>query len=213
RVLDPRAARQIADRHGEEPGDTTHLSVCDRNGMIVLLTQSIQSLFGAKVAHRELGFLYNNYLCTCLRYPHPYALRPRCRPRSNIAPTLVLRRERGGDRPLLALGAAGSRRITSAILQVISGVIDRGLGVSDAVAAPRVHGLVGRKIWIERPAASEGLLARLRALGRDPIVRPPLAYAMGAVQALQFMTDGSVRGAADPRRDGAVGFCNEQDAG
>ena len=199
------ASHESADAGPEEPGDTTHVSICDADGMIVLLTQSIQSLFGAKVAHRELGFLYNNYLCTCPRGSHPYGLRPRCRPRSNIAPTLVLRRGREGDCPLLALGAAGSRRITSAILQVMSGVIDRGLDVRDAVAAPRVHGLVGRKIWIERPAASDGLLARLRARDREPIVKSPLNYAMGAVQALEFMTDGSVRGAADPRRDGAAG--------
>jgi gamma-glutamyltranspeptidase/glutathione hydrolase len=170
-----------------------------------MLTQSIQSLFGAKVAHRDLGFVYNNYLCTCPRYPHPYALGPRCRPRSNAAPTLVLPADRGTDRQLLALGAAGSRRIISALLQVISGVVDRGLDIAEAVSAPRVHGLVGRKVWIERPAASGALLARLRARRREPIIKSRLNFAMGSVQALQFLPDASVRGAADPRRDGNVG--------
>jgi gamma-glutamyltranspeptidase/glutathione hydrolase len=189
----------------EEAGDTTHLSVCDRYGNIVMLTQSIQSLFGAKVAHRDLGFLYNNYLCTCPRYPHPYALGPGCRPRSNAAPTLVLQADSGIDRRVLALGAAGSRRIVSALLQVISGVVDRRLAIAEAVSAPRVHGLVGRKVWIERPAASEALLARLRLRGREPIIKSRLNFAMGSVQALQFLPEASVRGAADPRRDGGVG--------
>ncbi|WP_453942762.1 gamma-glutamyltransferase [Bradyrhizobium ottawaense] len=101
-------------------------------------------------------------------------------------------------------GAAGSRRIISAILHVLSGVIDLGLDITDAVAAPRVHGLVGRKVWIERPAASNALLARLRARNRIPIVKSRLNFAMGSVNALQLMTDGSAKGAADPRRDGLV---------
>jgi len=194
----------FADGAAEEPGDTTHLSVCDRYGNIVLLTQSIQSVFGAKVAHRHLGFLYNNYLCTCPRTPHPYGLRGGCRPRSNVAPTLVVREGASASRPVLALGAAGSRRIISSILQVVSGVLDHGLDVCEAVAVPRIHGLRGRKVWIERPAASEPLLSELRRRGREPIVKSAFNFAMGAVQALQFCADGSTRGAADPRRDGTA---------
>ena len=199
-IVDRQCAAGLATGGTEEPGDTTHLSVCDRHGTIVLLTQSIQSLFGAKVAHRDLGFLYNNYLYTCPRRPHPYALQPRCRPRSNIAPALVLR----AGHPVLALGAAGSRRIISSILQVVSGVVDRGLGIADALASPRVHGLVGRKVWIERPGADDALLTRLHARGREPVVKS--RFAMGAVHALQFMADGRVTAAADPRRDGTGGM-------
>jgi gamma-glutamyltranspeptidase / glutathione hydrolase len=204
-ISGPQRSPALLHAAAEEAGDTTHLSVCDRYGNIIMLTQSIQSLFGAKVAHRDLGFLYNNYLCTCPRYPHPYALGPGCRPRSNAAPTLVLQADSGTDRRALALGAAGSRRIVSALLQVISGIVDRGLAIAEAVSAPRVHGLVGRKVWIERPAASEVLLARLRSRGREPIIKSRLNFAMGSVQALQFLPDASVRAAADPRRDGSEG--------
>jgi gamma-glutamyltranspeptidase/glutathione hydrolase len=189
----------------EEPGDTTHLSVSDRHGNVVMLTQSIQSVFGAKVANPDLGFLYNNYLFTCPREQHPYALRGRCRPRSNAAPTLVLRQDAAATRPVLALGAAGSRRIISSILQVVSGVIDHGLDIAAAVAAPRVHGFLGQKVWIERPAASDSLLENLGARCRKPIVKSRHHYAMGSVQALEFIGDGQVRGAADPRRDGTAG--------
>ena len=85
----------------------------------VALTQSIQSLFGAKAANPEYGFLYNNYLLTCPRRKHTHRLGPGSPARSNAAPTLVLG-ERGSP-AVLALGAAGSRRIISSLVQVISG--------------------------------------------------------------------------------------------
>ena len=182
----------------ERFGETTHLCVADSEGNIVSLTQSIQSLFGAKVANAELGFLYNNYLCTCPRKPHPSQLRGRCRPRSNAAPTLVLK----SGVPVLTAGAAGSRRITSSILQTISGVIDRGLPIQYAVAAPRIHSLASRRVWIEAPAATQRLLNSLSTLFKEVKIKPALSFKMGAIQAIQFHPNGSATGAADPRRDG-----------
>jgi len=199
----------------EEPGETTHLCTVDGSGNAVALTQSIQSLFGAKVANGELGFLYNNYLCTCKRRRHPYQLGSGCIPQSNIAPTLVLRnglcgeaQSRGGAGrgagPLLVLGAAGSRRITSAILHVISGVVDRGMSLEEAVSLPRIHGLLSRKAHIERPAATDSLLKRLEKRFTSIRIRAPHSYSMGGVQAIQFGNDRTLVGVADPRRDGVA---------
>ncbi|MDH4238803.1 MAG: gamma-glutamyltransferase family protein, partial [Phycisphaerae bacterium] len=202
---------------GEESGETTHLCTVDGSGNAVALTQSIQSLFGAKVANGQLGFLYNNYLCTCKRRRHPYRLGSGCIPQSNIAPTFVWRNglygkageqvDAGITGPLLVLGAAGSRRITSAILHVISGVVDRGLSLEEAVSLPRVHGLRSRKVHIERPAATEPLLRRLEKRFQKVIIKAPHSYSMGAVQAIRFANDRTLVGMADPRRDGsAVGL-------
>lgn len=199
----------------EEPGETTHLCTADNRGNAVALTQSIQSLFGAKVANSQLGFLYNNYLCTCKRRPHPYQLGSRCIPQSNATPTLILRNDTsdtarsGGTRryqqkPLLVLGAAGSRRITSAILQVISSILDRGISLDQAVGSPRVHALLNRKVCIERPAATEPLLRRLEKCFHKVKIKAPHSYFMGAVQAIQFREDGTLIGMADPRRDGVA---------
>jgi gamma-glutamyltranspeptidase/glutathione hydrolase len=199
-----RAAVDDARSGVEEPGDTTHLTVADRHGDVVALTQSVQSLFGAKVANASSGFLYNNYLRTCPRYAHPYQLGSSCQPRSNCAPTLVLKNGAAGRIPFLALGAAGSRRIVSGIVQVISGVIDRGLGISEAVAAPRVHALLNRHVWIEEPAASEQLLKKLQDRSLKPRTKRALSYDLGSVQALQWLPDGTVSAAADPRRDGTA---------
>ena len=188
----------------ETAGETTHLTAADGAGNIVALTQSIQSVFGAKVANPRLGFLYNNYLRSCRRGPHVNGLAGNCLPQSNAAPTLVFRDTPRGRIPCLALGAAGSRRITSSIVQVISSVIDRGLTAMDAVAAPRIHALLSRKIWIEEAAAGPRLLDRLSQDFRRIKVKPSRSYKMGSVQALQWSPTGTVLGAADPRRDGSV---------
>ncbi len=200
----------------EEPGETTHICVADDQGNIVGLSQSIQSIFGAKVANGKLGFLYNNYLCTCPRRHHPYRLASGCIPQSNAAPTLVLRNPSPSSdeqvnvkqgRPFLILGAAGGRRITSSILQVISGILDCKLSVAKAVGAPRVHALPSRSILVERPAATELLQRCLEKRFRTVIIKPALSFSMGAVQAIGSEENDTIIGVADPRRDGmAVGL-------
>jgi gamma-glutamyltranspeptidase/glutathione hydrolase len=199
---------------GEEPGDTTHLCVADSAGCVVSLTQSIQSVFGAKVVNEALGFVYNNYLCTCPRSGPGYVLSSKCVPKSNVAPTIVFHADRNAGfaahalrrhaRPMLAIGAAGSRRILSSVLQVVSHVVDRGIGIAQAVAEPRVHGLATGSAWIEEPAVSAQLKQMLAA--QFPRVRTRAAHSrhMGSVQAIEFRPDGTSEAAADPRRQGSA---------
>jgi gamma-glutamyltranspeptidase/glutathione hydrolase len=186
---------------GERDGETTHLCTADSDGNVVSLTQSIQSLFGAKVANPDFGFLYNNYLTTCPRRHHAHRLAGGCSARSNAAPTLIF--FDGHDAPVLALGAAGSRRIISSLVQVISGVIDRDLNLDEAVAGSRVHPRSRTSVWLERPAASPELLQHLTRRYGEVQLRSERSYAMGAVQALQVDPSGML-GTADPRRDGTI---------
>lgn len=217
RHIQGRGNNDAAEADVEEPGETTHLCTADGQGNIVALTQSIQSLFGAKVANGQLGFLYNNYLSTCKRRPHPYQLGSGCIPLSNVAPTLVLRGRRGpeekkdgskgADGPLLAVGAAGSRRIVSSILHVIAGIVDGGMSLEEAVRLPRIHGLLARKVYIERPAATQTLLGQLEKHFHKVTVKDTYSYSMGGVQAIHFRGDRAFVGMADPRRDGiAIGL-------
>jgi gamma-glutamyltranspeptidase / glutathione hydrolase len=193
------------DREG--PGDTTHLSVVDGEGCAVALTQSIQSVYGAKVACDKLGFVYNNYLCTLPRRGQPYQLQGGCAPRSNAAPTLVLAGGSAGAASLLALGSAGSRRITSSLVQVISRVVDGGVGLAQAVEAPRIHATLGGRVHVESPLAAEPLLKRLETRFRKVMVRGAQSFFMGAVHAVERKCDGTFAGAADPRRDGTAETC------
>jgi gamma-glutamyltranspeptidase/glutathione hydrolase len=186
----------------EEPGETTHLCTADADGNVVSLTQSIQSLFGAKVANPDYGFLYNNYLTTCPRRRHAYRLGSRSRARSNAVPTFVLGRD--PSRSLMALGAAGSRRIVSSVLHVISAVVDRGLTLPEAVCTPRVHPLLSRIVWAERPAATPEVSRELATRFAAVDLRPRHSYTMGAVQALTVTAGGVMLATADPRRDGAA---------
>ncbi|MDH5380701.1 MAG: gamma-glutamyltransferase [Cyclobacteriaceae bacterium] len=111
-------------------GHTTHLSVIDKNGMMVSLTQSLGPNMGSKVVTPTLGFLYASTLGGYLG-----EMQPNERASSHISPTLVIR----GGEPYIALGAAGGSRIVPAIVQVLSRVIDRGMTIEEALAAGRVY--------------------------------------------------------------------------
>jgi gamma-glutamyltranspeptidase/glutathione hydrolase len=98
-------------------GDTTHLSVMDKQGNVVALTQSIERVFGAYIATPELGFLYNSYMTAFEdeNIRHPYYLRPNAVPWASVAPTIVFK----GPKAWLTIGSPGSERIVSSIFQVI----------------------------------------------------------------------------------------------
>ena len=113
-------------------GHTSHLTVVDKNGMIVSLTQTIGPTMGSKVATPGLGFLYAQTMGGYLG-----EVEPNLRVPSHISPVIVFK----DDKPLLALGAAGGSRIPSSIVNVISKVIDYGMPLAEALYAPRVHPL------------------------------------------------------------------------
>ncbi|MYG19690.1 MAG: hypothetical protein F4208_09050, partial [Gemmatimonadales bacterium] len=113
-----------------EDGHTTHLSAADGNGMAIALTQTIGPGMGAKVATPGLGFLYAVTLGGYLGISEPGE-----RARSGITPFMVL----DDGEPFLVLGAAGGIRIISAVGQAVTRVIDDGLALPAALAAPRVH--------------------------------------------------------------------------
>ena len=111
-------------------GHTTHLTVVDKNGMIVVLTQTIGTTMGSKVATPGLGFMYAQTLGGYLG-----EIKPGVRAPSHISPIIVSR----DGIPFLALGAAGGARIPSSIVSVISRVIDQNHSLEEAMALPRVH--------------------------------------------------------------------------
>ena len=174
-----------------EDGDahTTHLSTADKNGMVVAMTQSLGPSFGSGVATPGLGFLY---AATLGGYKGP--IEPGERASLNQSPLLVL--ENG--RPRIVLGAAGGRRIPSAIVNVLGRVLAQGLSLPDAVAAPRVH---PRGDGFEFDGAA-GVAEELAQLGFETeIVTEPAAR----VHAVAFdAASGEWIGAADPRGRGSA---------
>ncbi len=117
--------------HNHDQGYTTHLSVADSSGMVVSFTQTIGPAMGSKVVTPGLGFLY---AATLGGYLGGQML-PGTRARSFITPFLVLK----DGEPVLVLGAAGGMRILSAVVQVVSRVVDDEMNMAEALAAPRIH--------------------------------------------------------------------------
>jgi gamma-glutamyltranspeptidase/glutathione hydrolase len=173
------------------------------------VTQSIDSYFGAGVAHPRLGFLYNNYMQGFqLSDPGaPYALETLQMPKSSMSATIVSR----DGRNRLVLGSPGSARIISAVAQTISYWVDVEQDVVSSLAAFRVHVVPPDRAYVEGPELSPRLLEGLAEQGFR-LLRPTYGVSdsqldpyFGGVHALAF-EQGLWTGAPDPRRDGRVGF-------
>jgi gamma-glutamyltranspeptidase/glutathione hydrolase len=117
--------------NGEFSHHTTHHVAADENGMVVTMTQTLGPNFGAKVMTQGLGFLHAQ---TGGMPKWLVDIKPGDRPRTNIAPIILLK----DGEPFMTLGAAGGLMIPPAIVQVISRVIDQGYTLPEAVAAPRI---------------------------------------------------------------------------
>lgn len=117
-----------------------------------------------------------------------------------MCPTLLHDRDASGDRRRVVgtLGAPGASWIGPALLQVVSNLLDWGMGAQEAVSAPRMVA-TGDPIDIANriPAAVE---AELTGAGYE-VRRSPLSYAFAGVHAITAF-DGRLRGGADPQRDG-----------
>jgi gamma-glutamyltranspeptidase/glutathione hydrolase len=114
---------------------------------------------------------------------------------SMMAPTLVLQAD---GSPGLVLGSAGSNRIRSTILQVISNIVDRGMSAREAVEAPRLH-IEGGVVYAEPGVPLDGLGDREVVRFRDRNL-----FFGGAQAVERDPGTGALTGAGDPRRGGAV---------
>lgn len=186
-----------------EGESTSHLSVVDEEGNVVALTQSINSFFGSGIVVPGTGLLLNNHLADFDAQPGgPNAIGPGRRPASSIAPTLVLR----NGKPVLVLGSPGAARIISALAQIIINIVDFGMGLDEAIEAPRIHCLAGTLALEGRIPAN--VVESLRAWGHPIKIYPDWDSYFGGAQAI--LIDARKKrlvGAADSRRDGfAAGY-------
>jgi gamma-glutamyltranspeptidase/glutathione hydrolase len=206
KMVSPEYARAVARtirkqirRQNHSQGETTHLSVMDKKGNVVALTQSIERVFGACVAAPKLGFLYNNYMIAFddKNIRHAYYLRPNAVPWASVAPTIVSK----GQKTWLAIGSPGSERIVSSIFQVILRL--RHQPPYTAVDAPRLHCSFDGVVSLESPRMRDDIPALLEQHGFQIKPRDPYSFYLGCVQ--MVMREGQeFIGVADPRRDGSA---------
>ncbi len=191
----------IRETEDEVSGETTHLSVIDKNGTAVSLTQSIEKAYGSKAAAAGLGFLYNNYMIDFeyKQIAHPFYLRPNAVPWATVAPTLIY----DGNNIWMAVGSPGSGRIFSSITQFLLHVIDQHQPISEAMVAPRLHCSLGGRVSLEAARFPHGLLDLFQEKGYRIDKRPSFSFYLGAIHAAVKKQSGSgFQGVAEKRRDG-----------
>jgi gamma-glutamyltranspeptidase/glutathione hydrolase len=99
----------------------------------------------------------------------------------------------------MVVGAPGGSRIPTEVLGVIQNVVDHGMSVADAVAAPRIHHqYLPDTVYMEPGALAPDVQAALQEEGYGLTEQKP----WGLAEAIEVAPDGSLQGAADPRRPG-----------
>ncbi len=193
---------------------TTAFAVGDADGNLIAVTQTLSTWGGTFYVSKGLGFLYNNHLRSTRTTPGAYgSLVPLMRSTTGTVPTLVFTETAGGLVPKLAVGCAGNAWIPLTVYNVITGVIDGGLGAQQAIEAPRF--LPGRdpadpleqaaRVEIEDrfPGAVVADLQRrghrFQKIGRKGEVRYGYASAVLVDPARR-----TVEGGAEPRRSHAA---------
>ncbi|MEU4981249.1 gamma-glutamyltransferase [Streptomyces sp. NPDC021969] len=184
-----------------EGENTTHLTVADKWGNVVAYTLTIEQTGGSGITVPGRGFLLNNELTDFSFAPANPAVHdpnlpgPGKRPRSSIAPTIVLDRH---HRPVVALGSPGGATIITTVLQTLTGFLDRGLPLVDAIAAPRASQRNAAQTELEPGLYDSGTRAELEALGHSFKLNPEI----GAATAVQRLANGKWLAAAEKERRG-----------
>ncbi|MFE4608990.1 gamma-glutamyltransferase [Streptomyces niveus] len=184
-----------------EGENTTHLTTADKWGNVVAYTLTIESTGGSGITVPGRGFLLNNELTDFSFAPANPAVHdpnlpgPGKRPRSSISPTIVLDDR---DKPLLALGSPGGATIITTVLQTLTGHLDRGLPLVDAIAAPRASQRNSATTELEPGLYDSPVRAQLEALGHAFTRNPEI----GAATGVQRLPDGRWLAAAEKDRRG-----------
>jgi len=191
---------------GNEGDHTTHFSVVDDEGNAVALTTTVNFLYGSGVSIEGAGFFMNNEMDDFAAQPgspnafglvqgEANAVAPGKRPLSAMTPTIVVAPD-GTTR--MVTGARGGPRIITATFQVISNVLDFGLELPAAVAAPRLHHQhLPDELNLEPNGYHEATIAALRAMGHEVEIG-----GSGVAPTLLRAADGAWTGMSDPRASG-----------
>lgn len=199
----PNAADDLFNRR-----HTTHLTTADADGNWVAITNTVNTTFGSCVVIPGTGVMMNNQMDDFSIAPgtpnafglvgaEANAIAPGKRPLSSMSPTIIL--DAKGN-PRLTCGAAGGPRIISATLQCILRVLDSGMTISEALAAPRVHHQWSPDRLLMEPTWPQEIVDQLVKRGHTIAPRGNVAVA----QAIERTDDGKLAAATDPRVAGSA---------
>ncbi|MHB1144602.1 MAG: gamma-glutamyltransferase [Thiobacillus sp.] len=212
------AMRPTPSRTKQESPHTTHFSIVDRWGNVVSVTSTIEFTWGSGITVPGYGFLLNNELTDFNFMPvaaagNPGAndVAPMKRPRSSMAPTLLFR----DGKPVAAYGSPGGATIINSVLNVTLNLIDHGMTLQQAIAAPRLSvthaagkmGCEGGPDFMQPrfSIAVQDALRKMGHVGLGETGTEGCRETIGSVQGVMIdRVTGEHRGAADMRREGTV---------
>ncbi|MBI2935877.1 MAG: gamma-glutamyltransferase, partial [Chloroflexi bacterium] len=192
---------------GGDPGghDTTHLSAADTEGNFISLTQTLGSGFGSAVIPEGTGIML--YDVMMWMNPEPgtaNSVGPWKRQLGHATPLIIMK----DGRPWVSLGAPGGRRVVMAMVQCVINLIDFGMGIQEAIAAPRIFtegsdpkvpsGKLVNLLEVDDRLSPE-VMAGLRAKGHNVVPRhESVAYGHFARPlGVLWAEDGTLRGGVD----------------
>ena len=179
-----------------EGQSTTHIVTADAAGNAVSFTTTIEQTGGSGIVVPGRGFLLNNELTDFDSEPGgPNSVEPRKRPRSSMSPTIVTR----NGELYLALGSPGGSTIITTVTQTLLNVFDFGMGLPEAINAPRLSNRGGESTSVETnvPPPPE-LLSALGARGQTFEESDEI----GAATGILVQADGTLQAAAERVRRG-----------
>ena len=180
------------DREGTS---TTHLTVVDGRGMVVSYTLTIETTGGSGIVVPGYGFILNNELTDFnVSVPHPNIPEPGKRPRSSMAPTIML----APDGTVVAFGSPGGASIITTVLGITTNLVDFGMDLPAAIAAPRLSQRNSGVTMVDGGFELTELGQELAASGHQ---LQPIAE-MGAATGIWLEPDGTVLAVAEPQRRG-----------
>jgi gamma-glutamyltranspeptidase/glutathione hydrolase len=194
-ALRPAWARRLKEMGDRSPHatSTTNFCVVDRDGNVVVVTQTLLSLFGARLLLPETGILMNNGVNWFDPRPGaPNSIGAGKRVLSNYAPAIAV-----GEGDAIALGGAGGRKILPAVFNLLSFMIDYRLSLEDAMHAPRID-VSGPDAVVADRTLGEAALATIAA--RHPTVvadREGYPYHFTIASAVR-LRGGDAEGAVEP---------------
>ena len=216
RLLSPQhiaEARTLALHHAGSSGitvahdhGTSNFCVVDREGNVVVVTTTINTIFGAKMMIPELGLILNDEMDDFTAAPGvPNAFKlvqatanevaPGKRPLSSMSPVIAVK----NGRPALAAGASGGPTIISGVVQIVLDQLDFRLDPERALAEPRVHDQAAPDIVLVETKMPAETSAALVQMGYRLKTVPEL----GAVNSIEI-APGKLSGAFDRRKGGGV---------
>ena len=187
----------------QEPEETTHYSVIDRNGMAVTTTTTLEGGFGSHVVVKGAGFLLNNEMGDFNKKPGetnttgdigtlPNQIEPGKRMLSSMTPTMVIR----NGKVVMLTGSPGGRTIINTVLTIVLGVTEYGLTGRAAVDLTRIHHAWMPDEVIVEPGVSDETIAQLRAMGHEVRIRKER---QGDAHSIWIAPDGTPYGVPDLR--------------